>query len=319
MAVVIPTHCQPHVVKLTVRSLLRACPNIDLNIHLGVHSNYHHYTTDLSLFQDLKHLAHIHLVDEIDWMAHNSDVTRYSRMHAKNLENLLHQIKFYEFDYVLVLDNDVFVKDNFIDQLLHQFSGADLIGAYFDDKPEPSVFNHANDNETLFALPKISVWHVLLSRRLYERILDDTSILYPREERDLAAIQRYMDCYPLTRKETPLNYPVFIDTFSDVLHHAQHNWEMKVATVPTQDMAQYALHFYASSFNYGGWAVGHKETFDARLQMIKELCEREFPADCTRISDLYNAFGLVNSEYQRFASTGVLPGYLKQTDYPTDR
>ena len=94
ICVVIAAHSPSVYTKLTIATLLRTVgKNHDLNIHVGVHSNLSDYTNDLSIFEELKGIAQIHLVDEIDWNLHNRNNYRYSLMHAKNIENILKNIK----------------------------------------------------------------------------------------------------------------------------------------------------------------------------------------------------------------------------------
>jgi hypothetical protein len=278
IAVIIPTHCLPPVIKLTVGSLLKAHPTHDLNIHLGVHTNYDHYSKDLSLFEDLRKVAHIHLVDEIDWVVYNAIVYRYSQMHATNIHNLLKQIKHYEFDHVLLLDNDVHVKADFITELTTRFPKADLIGSFFDGRDEIIPFNLSGTGEKQYMLPKIAVWHVLFSRRLYDRIMENPSIIYPREMRDdVAGTGRnaYLNIHKATE-----NLPLFVDTFADVLHHCRHVWkDMQVATVPYTEFDQWAHHFFTSSFNYGWWAI--KDKHGTHVSEIVEIYNREFPKGLT--------------------------------------
>lgn len=278
IAVIIPTHCLPPVIKLTVGSLLKAHPAHDLNIHLGVHANYAHYCGDLSLFEDLRKLTHIHLVDEIDWMAYNDCVFRYSLMHAINVSNLLKQIKYYDFDYVLLLDNDVHVKADFITELTNRFQKADLIGAFFDGREGIIPFNLSGTGERQYMLPKIAVWHVLFSRRLYERIMKDPQIIFPREMRD-SEDGKGRRLY-LSKYEMAEDLPLFVDTFADVLHHCRHVWDdMGLATVSYKEFEQWARHFFTSSFNYGWWAI--KDKHGTHVSEIVEIYNREFPKGLT--------------------------------------
>jgi len=68
LAVFVAVHTYPEVAKLTIGSFLRAHQAYEIDLHLGCHSNYSDYCKDLGLFKDLRGLAQIHLVDEIDWL-----------------------------------------------------------------------------------------------------------------------------------------------------------------------------------------------------------------------------------------------------------
>lgn len=253
---------------LTVGTLLRTHTAHDLNIHVGIHSNYAHYTNDLSLFEGLRGLAQIHLVDEIDWMEYNACVYRYSLMHAKNITNLLKQVQYYDFDYLLLLDNDVYVKVDFVTTLLSRFPKADLIGAYFEDSPNARKFTKA-DGQQEWAMPKMTVWHLLISNRLYRQILKQPNLVYPKELFDDSR-KSYLSIYDL--KE---DLPVFIDTMSDALHFCRFvDKSFNVGAVTIPEFEELAHHYYHSSFNYGSWShTGH----GAHVKAIIDTYHKEFP------------------------------------------
>lgn len=226
ICVLICSHSDPIFTKLTIKSLRKACSH-ELDIHIGIHSNYTDYTGDLSLIHEFKD-CHFHLVDEIDWEFYNNDVYRYSRMHVKNLENLFKNVKFNDFDSLLILDNDLHITGDFITEL---YNNEDILSCLFDDRSENiSVIDEKNKN-IIFA-PKLAIWHTLLSRKTYDKIMQNTSILYP---------------LLLKISETD-NF--FFDTFSQVLTKTE-EWDLNVKIIKTEDFSKYVLHFYGSSFNYG--------------------------------------------------------------------
>ena len=51
-------------------------------------------------------------------------------MHSKNIENLFKNIKYYDFDYVVILDNDLYIKSDFISLLTNNEIKYDLIYSY---------------------------------------------------------------------------------------------------------------------------------------------------------------------------------------------
>lgn len=288
LAVVIPVHCHPDILRLTLFSLVKhLSPNHELTIHLGVHSNFDNYCSDFGIFNDpriKKLVSGIHLVDEIDWQAYSKDIYRYSRMHAKNVINLFHQIRYYEFDYVLVLDNDVLTKADFVTETMKMAAMAkfgtqggeefsvDLIGSYFEDTPNPKEFTNARDGETLCALPKISAWHLLLSRKLYEMILENpTAIVSPREVRDIQEMEKYSEVYP----SIPRGMPIFIDTFCDLPFRIREK-KMGYLLLPREKFAEWAQHFFCSSFNYGEWSLGMERKVE-HIAEIVAVYKKEFP------------------------------------------
>ncbi len=171
ICIIIPSHSPSVYTKLTIATLLRTVgKNHELNIHVGVHSNYEHYTTDLSLFEELKGIAQIHCVDEIDWYAHFDDNYRYSKMHCKNMENLFKNIRYYDFDYVVVLDNDMFIKADFISQLTENTKDHDFIFDFYENVNQVRVINTERGpdgqyNQTTYFAPKIAGWNMIISRK----------------------------------------------------------------------------------------------------------------------------------------------------------
>lgn len=269
LAVFVPVHTYPEVAKLTIGSFLRAHPDYDVDVHVGCHSNYADYCRDLSLFEDLRGLAQIHLVDEIDWLgAYNACWYRYSVMHAKNLENLLKQARYAPFDQAVILDHDLCVKKDFVTPLNEQFPGADLIGSMFEDRAGLKPYETAHQ-EQVYSSPKISVWHALISRGLFEEILRNPAMIYPRIAPK--SDRKYLDVYKPAEDR-----PVFVDTFADVYHLVTHgNVGFKYGIATSSDFHEYVDHFYNSSFNYGYWTRG--TSYPHHVKDIVDRYHLEFP------------------------------------------
>lgn len=252
ICVIISSHSPSVYTKLTIATLLRASKNNhDLNIHIGVHSNYSDYTSDFSLFNELKGIAQIHCVDEIDWMEHARNNYRYSLMHSKNIENLFKNIKYYDFDYLVILDNDVYIKSDFISLLTNNEITHDLIFNFF-DKNVKTIDNERRPtgeyNATVQFAPKIACWNLMISRKLYNKIMEDTSIIYPDRVIDQSKIDYYKSYIP----QIDSSYPIVFDTLSKVLFNSLYIWEdIKTLEVDTNDMSEMIRHFFCSSFNYG--------------------------------------------------------------------
>ena len=243
ICVLVSSHSPSFFTEMTVKTLIRETKGHDLNIHVGFHSNLCDYTNDFSMFEKLRGVCQFHAVDEIDWAKHNEDIYRYSRMHCKNLENLFKNVRYYDFDYVLVLDNDLYFKKDFISELLTQYPNSDIIGSHFDDREENQTHIDNYGNPVTF-YPKISVWNMMLSRKLYDSILSDISIIYPQ----------FRD-------------GIFYDSFAFV-EKASNNFSKTI--VKTSEINELVEHFFGSSFNYG--VIMNKTNHD-RPKMIYE---REF-------------------------------------------
>lgn len=253
ICVIIPSHSPSVYTKLTVATLLRTVgKNHDLNIHIGVHANLRDYTEDFSMFEELKGLVQFHVVDEIDWMYHARNTYRYSLMHAKNLENLLKNVRYYDFDYLVILDNDMYIKSDFISLLTKNQKDYDLIYSYF-NRDVNTVYNERSSitgeyNLAVQFMPRLSVWNVILSRKLYNKIMEDTSIIYVDRIEDQ---QRILECKQYI-SSIDENYPIVFDTLAKVNLHTNHIWQ-DINTLEVEDthMKELIRHFFGSSFNYG--------------------------------------------------------------------
>jgi hypothetical protein len=282
LAVVIPAHCHPDILRMTLGSLLRTFTSHDLDIHVGFHFNYRDYCPDTSIFQDLRGVANVHLVDEIDWRQHG--VLRYSVMHASHLIFLLKQIRYCDFDHVLLLDDDVLIHQDFVSELLVEGTLPDLIGTLFDDSRTARA-GERGDGACFFCLPKISPWHLLLSKRLYQHILANPVLVQPRFIRPgfpsyEALASRY--ALPLTNGTSDERPLILLDTFAGVLQHCLfESDDMHVRIIPTHTFKAWATHFFFSSFNYGRIAMPDS------ARQIQCAYKREFP---NGIADIFSAY-----------------------------
>lgn len=268
LAVFVAVHTYPEVAKLTIGSFLRAHRDYEVDVHVGCHSNYADYCQDLSLFDDLRGIAQIHLVDEIDWLgAYNACWYRYSVMHAKNLENLLKQARYSSFDQAVILDHDLCVKKDFVTPFNEQFPGADLIGSMFEDRAGLKPYDTSHQ-EKVYSSPKISIWHALVSRQLYEQILKNPGMIYPKITP--VSDRKYLSIYKPAEDR-----PVFVDTFAEVYHLVTHGKAGLAGIVTSSAFQEFVDHFYNSSFNYGYWTRG--QSYPAHVKDIVNRYHAEFP------------------------------------------
>jgi hypothetical protein len=272
IAVLIPFHTYPEVLFLTLGTLLRkVAPNYELSIHVGIHSNYnHYYHGPLGFFDRLRKIAQIHTVDEIDWLGeYNDHWFRYSVMHAKHLVNLFKNVYFSEFDYLLILDNDLLVKHDFVTECLKRYPEADLFGSYFADRNDLNEITREKDGLPIYVLPKLSGWHVMLSRKLFLTMATDYGCVYPSfMEGDVA--KPYLDTY-----KPPKTLPIFSDVMGLFFHMALHRWKVPFGSVPTADFANWVHHFSESSFNFGERSL--KNDYRPKIREIAAQYAAEFP------------------------------------------
>lgn len=246
---IICSHSDPVFTKLTISSLMKTVgQHHDLTVHVGIHSNYNDYTGDFSLLREFEKTCQFHMVDEIDWNSADADILRYSKMHAKNMENLFRHVKFYEFDYLLVLDNDLHIKEDFVSKYID--GGEDIVGCLFrEDIPTLTALEESAPVEfkaiwgdKFYFMPKISAWHVMISRKGYDVIMQNLDKTRPE-------VCRPQD-YGLD-----LDFPIIFDTFSKVKFFAK-EWGLQLKLVPASEMEKSVKHFFGSSFNYGSRAYG---------------------------------------------------------------
>lgn len=268
--ILIPSHSHPIYTKLTVASLKKHLKTHDLNIHIGVHSNYSHYTQDFSLFEDLRNHAQIHLVDEIDWNVHWNDNYRYSKMHCINLMNLLKNCQYYDFDYAIHLDNDVWIKDDFITSLIRD--GDDLIFDFFNNeniirKVTNERTDTGYDGRVQFA-PKITAWNLIFSRKIFDRMLTDINVFYPEKVIDSDQIRWYKQFMP----DLDEDVPVMFDTFSKLYFLSEHVWKDVNLRSSDGEFTKMIHHFFFSSFNYGVQISNNQDG----VRKVEEIWNTEF-------------------------------------------
>lgn len=273
LAVVIPFHTYPEVLQLTLGTLFRkVAPNYDLNVHLGIHSNFHHYYhQDMSFFDDLRKVAQIHTVDEIDWLGeYNAHWFRYSVMHSKNLHNIFKAIRFYTWDYLLILDNDLFIKEDFVTKCLERYPDADLIGSYLSDRSGLNKVARELDGRPIYVLPKLSGWHVLLSRKAYDAMMSDPESIPPRFT-ELPAASDY-----LAANNAQENLAVFADVMGDFLFKVLHRWKMKFGEIKSYEFAEWVTHYSESSFNFGERSLNY-DRYQTKIKGLRDIYHAEFP------------------------------------------
>ncbi len=180
-------------------------------------------------------------------------------MHSKNMENLFKNIRYYDFDYVVILDNDLYIKSDFISLLTNNEIEHDLIYNYF-VKDVNTINNERKPTgeytATVQFAPKIACWNLMISRKLYDRIMEDTTIIYP----DRVTDQSQIDFYKSYISQFDGSYPIVFDTLSKVLFYSQYIWkDIKTLEVGINEMSEMIKHFFCSSFNYGIGIVNNTE------------------------------------------------------------
>jgi len=256
-------HCPASVACLTVGSISRSLPSdCEASFHIGVHENFDDYTHERSLFKDLEGIANFYFVDEIDWDKYHDVIHRYSVMHAKNICNILSSAKYFEWDYLLITDQDVFYNHIPIHQIID--NNVDFYTGVFDNKDKPWSSTTIRNKIEMAVMPKPTAHHMILSREAFELCTEDN--VYPEvitgDENNW-----YYDMY----NQVAPDLPVFYDTFSKMYHNIRYRTRLNVQIGGFDG----AVHYGKCSFNYGRWTVADK--YDEYIKIIEGIYQNHFP------------------------------------------
>jgi len=188
---------------------------------------------------------------------------RYSKMHALNLMNIMVNLKDRDFTHVAILDNDLLFYSDFIGWVLENHKDADVVGCLFGNRDFEFPHLTLDGGRATFA-PKFSIWHMVISRRCFEKMVEDPSQMLP-SERVLSA-EGHLMCH---------------DTFSHGLKSAQGEWGFDVRTIPEIKVATMVRHWGSASFNFGARNTTLTDRRDGRhslhIKNIEDEHDRLFP------------------------------------------
>lgn len=250
VVILMPVHCAPKVAMMTLGSWLEACDgSYEAEIILGVHENYHHYHDGLQSLQDLP--VSISFVPEMSWDCQNpaDAITRYSKMHSISLKAMLERAGMIGFDHLAILDHDLVFKTDFVGWSMEQ--EADLVGSYLDDRVV-SIHLETDMGVLVFA-PKFSVWHMVMSSRFYQKVMEDVGIIFPNVKNGW-----------------------FYDTFARVIEKNSHEWGLPIKEMKAADMEKMVKHLWSMSFNFGQFTRGVQDYWD-RLAECEKVFDSRFP------------------------------------------
>ena len=253
--VMIPTHCAPKVVMMTLGTWLETYDqSYRAEVLLGVHQNYLDYHPGLPELEALPHVR-IAKVKEISWASIDRTpnpwdcVLRYSQMHALNIINLMKVVMGSDFTHVSVLDHDLVFRKDFVKWCLNQ--PVDLVGCYQADRSEEH--RALSGWGVLRYQPKFSVWHMVLSAELYAKTMLQPELVEPAVRGDM-----------------------FYDTFSRVVEKARGEWGCRVMVLSSADIENWVKHSWSMSFNFGMKQVGPPEYWKRMAEYEAEY-DKRFP------------------------------------------
>ena len=254
ICVLIPVHCTPKVAKLTLGSFLAAADgSYDITVVITIHENYHHYRDDVAEIKAMSPRVKILEVKEIDWGAYDNldyvrGTMRYSEQHGKTLMALMSAAASKQFSHVLILDHDLSFKRDFVSWGLALQS--EVFGYLFRDKSDDNHITMENGRKIAFA-PKLSVCHILLTRKAFDFIMTDASMVVPSFESGVV-YDTFSKAY-LEMKKAGINMTIWPEaSFIDIVEHKG-----------------------SMSFNWGGRT--HKENFPQLLAKVEAEYDAMFP------------------------------------------
>lgn len=233
-AILIPAHCSPKVLKLTLGSWLAHYDgSYDVRAYIGLHSNYSHSHVGLSEIMDMaSDKVKICFVDEIDWGAAGrigdmwGHVSRYSRMHCVNMSNLIREANVFDPDYVAIFDHDLVFHKDFVKWAIESYPDADLVGSLMNDRTETRHFDDAGR-----WAPKFSIWHLLMSRRMFQKIVEDVQVIFPFGNTESGTVK--------------------YDSFARAYELAKGPWKMNVKALKESEISLAVRHIWSMSLNFG--------------------------------------------------------------------
>ena len=218
VAILICAHCRPEILKLTLGTWLEHYDeSYDVEVFVSLHSNYSDYSKGLSEIEEMQNVR-IVFVDEIEW--NSNHVLRYSAMHAKALAVLMREALKSDCDYLAVLDHDLMFNKDFVKWCIEDYGDYDLVCGRRD-----GTIARTDMGNLRFA-PKLTVWNMLMSRRMAVKAL---------EERSVAPTIRGGIAY---------------DTLA-LAYSKMDEWGLKVGILSEESVEDYVKHLWSLSFNFG--------------------------------------------------------------------
>jgi len=251
-------HCVPKVIKLTLGSWLETYDGTyDVEVHVGLHDNYTDYHKDgLEEIMAMEGVE-FHFVKELDW--HAEGLTRYSKMHALSILNMMEAVKDRSFSHAFLFDHDLLFHQDFIKWVLTNHLEADIVGCLFDDLDAPRKVDGTDDGLFLTFFQKISVWHMAMSRRCFDNVIANPDAILP---------ERFGD--------------EVYDTFARGLEWARGKWGFDVRLLPSAELEKVVGHFGSASMNFGRRFA---DNYPDKISMICAMCDERFPNGIDHLLD----------------------------------
>ena len=258
----IAAHCQPEVLKYTLGTWLETYDrSYKVSICVSLSTDFESVCKRADEILRLDPPVDIIRVPKYKHKQHEMQMFRFSALHANCLRAIFSHCQDIPFTHVAVLDHDLEFKQDFIKWAMDQ--NADWVGNLFRDRKDllrlaPHSIAGANKPESWWA-PKCSVWNCLLSRRLYDRIMEDSSVLMPA----------------LAFKN------LVYDTMAKMFELMTCDWGMDVRIHKEADIEAVVKHLWSLSFDFGPNVEGHYEG----LRKLVEDYNKRFPNGIRHLLD----------------------------------
>ena len=253
VVLLVAAHCPPKVLRLTLGSWLAVYDgSYDADVYVGLHHNYSHYHPGLDDIRRLEGPCRLVFVEEMDW-ACGGDVMRsmfrYSEMHVRSILAMAARAfaESPDLTHAALLDHDLVFGSDFVGWAAGR--GADMVCTLFRDDPVGS-FIRTDLGATWKFAPKPSVWHMVLSRRVLERVVAEPKLAMPGVD---------------TRA---------YDTMARAYEAVRDDPAMRPEVLPEAVAAGMVRHVWSMSMNYGQLQPGD---YGRRVADLEAEHDRRFP------------------------------------------
>lgn len=227
VVLLIATHCPPKVLRLTLGSWLATYDgSYEADVYIGLHNNYSHYHSGLDDIKSLEGPCRLVFVDEMDWTCGGDimrSMFRYSEMHVRSIMAMTARAfrDSPDLTHVAILDHDLIFESDFVGWAVRR--GVDMVCSLFKDNSKDSVVRTTLGATWDFA-PKPSVWHMVVSRKVMEKVVEKPELAMPGF--DTRAYDTMARAYEAVRDDPGLKLEVVPEVMMSIM--VRHVWSMSM-------------------------------------------------------------------------------------------
>jgi len=241
--ILIAAHCEPEVLKYTLGTWLEHYDgSYKATVAVSIQSNYDRFSDRRALIEEMAPPLRIVFLNAPDFPEHRM---RFSLIHATCLRHLLHRCGDVPCTHVAFLDHDLEFKSDFIGWAMEQ--DVDWVVSLFEDRKKMLFL----EKDRTHWMPKPSIWHTVVSRRLLDKLMEDTNVILP----------------------DVVSGNLIYDTAAKMLEYATSEWKMNVRVFPSTVFEEQVRHLWSLSFQYGPTTEGYHE----KLRELQCRYRERFP------------------------------------------